>query len=156
MFLQRTIDHLIFVYIGQGGDPGPESLIFDDEPIDDAEVAQIFTGNRSATMKLTVMADFCAEGAIFQNVELFGAKTVVISCAGSDSQTEEGAEVFIEHFIRELTNRNELTNQQLFDSLRIVIKRHELALSVDANPKTLMKDVVATYKPTTERNQLIR
>jgi hypothetical protein len=156
LFLQRTTEHLFFVYIGQGGEPGPESLIFDDEPMEDAEVGQIFAGNRSNTVKLTVMADFCVEGAIFQNLELFGTKTVVISCAGTDSQMEEGAEVFIEHFVRELTNRNELTNQQLFDALRIVIKRHGLTLSVDADPKPLIKDVVATCKPIIERNQLIR
>jgi hypothetical protein len=41
MFLQRTTGHFIFAYLGQGGDPRPESLIFDDKPLPDDEFAQM-------------------------------------------------------------------------------------------------------------------
>jgi hypothetical protein len=156
IFLERTKEHFFFLYIGQGGEPGPESVIFDDEPLPDETLIEIFQGHRAAGLKVSLMADFCAPGSIFEKLDNFGSQSVVISCSGTEAQLEEGAEVFVDHFVRELTNRNELTNQQLLDSLRIVIKRHGLALVVGAEPKAIMKDPVIIYEPLIERNQLIR
>jgi hypothetical protein len=156
MCLQRTKEHFFFLYIGQGGEPGPESLIFDDEPLPDEDFQQIFSANRAAGLKVTLMADFCAPGSIFEKLEAFDNNTVLISCSGTEAQLEEGADVFVDHFVRELNNRNEITNQQLFDSLRIVIKRHGLALGVTGEPKAILKEPVILWAPLIERNQLIR
>jgi hypothetical protein len=155
IFLERTTEHLIFAYIGQGGEPGPESLIFNDDPLTDDEFTQIIGESRNPTAKITLFTDICFNGSLFQNIELFGENTILLSCIGDESQVETGAEVWVEHFVKELTNRNEITNQQLFDTLRILIKRHNLGLFINANPKTLLKDVVATFRPLIERNQLI-
>jgi hypothetical protein len=156
LFLERTSAHLIFAYIGQGGDPGPESLIFDDEPLPDEEFAQIIRQSRNPTQKLTLFTDFCVEGSVFQNPELFGDPTVLLSCIGSESQMEEAADVFVDHFVKEVTNRTEITNQQLLDTLRILIRRHNLGLFITARPKDVLKQVVADFNPLIERNQLIR
>jgi hypothetical protein len=156
MFLARTTGHLIFAYLGQGGEPGPESLIFDDEPLADDEFAEIVRASRNPAQRLTLFTDFCLEGSVFQNLELFGGNTVLLSCIGTEAQMEEAAEVFVEHFAKELTNRNEITNQQLLDTLRILIRRHNLGLFVAASPKEVLRQAVAEYGPLVERNQLIR
>jgi hypothetical protein len=155
LFLERTSNHLIFAYIGQGGEAGPESLIFDDEPLADEEFVQIVGNSRNPSLKLTLFSDICFERSVFQNIELFGENTVLLSVIGDEAQVESGADVWVEHFVKELGNRNEITNQQLLDSLRILIKRHNLGLVVMATPKELLKQGVAIYQPYIERNQLI-
>ena len=156
LFVKRTTEHIVFCYIGQGGEPGPESLIFNDEPLEDQDFVSLVENNRAPGLKVTLMCDFCLESSIFKKIDEFGENTVAISCAGSEDKFSEAPEVFIEQFCRELTNRNELTNMQLQDSLRIIIKRHQLTLAVAANPPELMREPVAEYKPLVERNELIR
>jgi hypothetical protein len=156
LFLERTHEHFFFLYIGQGGEPGPESLIFDDEPLPDEDLVDIFKTHRANGLKVSLMADFCSPGSVFEKLDGFDPQTLLISCSGTDAQIEDGAEVFVDHFVRELNNRHEITNQQLFDSLRIVIKRHGLALAVAGEPKAIMREPVITYAPLIERNQLIR
>lgn len=156
IFLQRSRDHVIFFLIGQGGEPGPESLIFDDEPMEDSEFFTIVNNERCPGLKVTLMTDFCVNDALFTKIDGFNEDTVVIACAGDEEKVVDAPELFIDNVVRELKNRNELTNQQLFDSLRIVFKRHELTLCVAANPSDLMREPVAEYSPTVERNDLIR
>jgi flagellar biosynthesis regulator FlaF len=62
----------------------------------------------------------------------------------------------VDHFVKEVTNRTEITNQQLLDTLRILIRRHNLGLFISARPKDVLKQVVADFNPLIERNQLIR
>lgn len=156
LLLQRTSEHFFLVYLGQGGEPGPESFIFDDEPLDDEEFIQTITGDRPPGVPVTLMCDFCIPEALFAHIESFDAPTVAIAVTGDEEEFAEAPDVFIDSFCREMTNRNELTNLQLFDSLRIVIKRRGLVLSVASEPADLMREPVAIFNPTVERNKLIR
>ena len=156
IFLQRSREHVIFCCIGQGGEPGPESLIFDDEPMPDADFLEIVNNERCPGLKVTLISDFYTEGSLFQTGEGFIEDTITITCAGDEDKVVEGPDLLIDSIVKEIKNRNELTNQQLLDSLRIVIKRHGMTLCVKANPTDLMREPVAIYSPTVERNDLIR
>ncbi|OHT02642.1 hypothetical protein TRFO_07074 [Tritrichomonas foetus] len=155
LLLQRTSEHLFFAYIGQGGEPGDQSIIFDDEPLEDVQFIQQVNQERSGGLKLTLFSDFSQEPSLFEQKDAFDGNTVLITCVGDESQFIEGPEKFVDQFVREVTNRNHISNQQLFDSLRIVIKRHGLRLSVVGDDNDLAEPV-AIFKPYAERYELIR
>lgn len=154
LFLQRTTEHLFFAKIGDGGEPGDESIIFDDEPLDDTQFIQLVGGDRAAGLEITILSDFSRDKSVFEQIDSFDPNTVLIACVGEESQILEGPEKFITQFTREITNRNQISNQQLYDSLRIVFKRNGLRLSVLGGGDSLSRPV-AIYRPTVERNELI-
>ncbi|KAK8893960.1 hypothetical protein M9Y10_022389 [Tritrichomonas musculus] len=154
LFLQRTTEHLFFAKIGDGGEPGDQSIIFDDEPLEDTQFIQLVSDNKSAGLEMTILSDFSNEKSVFEQLDSFDQNTVLIACIGDESQILEGPEKLITQFTREVTNRNQISNQQLYDSLRIVIKRSGLRLSVLGSADSLAKPV-AIYRPTVERNELI-
>jgi hypothetical protein len=157
MLLERTSQHFFFIYLGQGGDPGPETFIFNDEPLPDADFLDVLDSHRNTECKVTLFSDFVLGGSVFEREDgVFKPKTVLITCSGAEELSEEGPSVFVEHFVRELTNRDGISAQTLFDSLRIVLKRHQLQLIVKGVGGEILSEPVAIFKPPIERNQLIR
>lgn len=114
----------------------------------------MISDDRKSGLKLTLFTDFAKENSLFENLDSFAPDTTLIACVGTEDQFIDASELFVQQFTRELTNRNQITTQQLYDSLRIVIKRRGFRLSVlgDAQP---LSDTVAIYQPHVERNELI-
>ena len=156
LVLQRTSEHVFFANIGQGGgESGTEStIVFDDEALEDVEFSQLVNQNSPASLRVTLFSDFSYEGSIFERKDAFDHHVVAITCVADDSKFVQGPESFVALFVREVANRNQINNQQLFDALRIVIKRHGMRLSVIGDQQMLMEPV-AVFRPLPERNELI-
>lgn len=158
-FLERTHEHLVFAYIGQGGDieGGPESIIFDDAPLEDDEFISLVNSERAPGLKITMFHDFAAHESVFTNrQDSYDNNTICLSCVGTEDQFNDGAELFIDSVTREVGARKQISTQQLYDSLRIIFKRHQLKLLISGEPESFLKEPFAIFKPREENFELIR
>ena len=154
-FLNRTSERFILAYIGQGGDGGSETFIFDDQELPDESFVQIVNEESSYSLKVTLFSDFSAEKSIFSQPTAFEKPVQLISCTGDMSKSNEGADVFVQHFVRELKMKKGITGQLLVDSLRILLKRKGVSINVYASNNELLTSNIMDYVPKEEKNDLL-
>lgn len=158
LFLSRTKRHLVFAYIGQGGEigGGTESIIFDDQPLPDDDFISLVNSERSPGLKLTIFHDFASAESVFTSrLDSYENDTICMACVGPYEEFTTGANLFVDSVTREVTSRKQITTQQLYDSLRIIFKRHQLQLVIVGSPEGILKEEFAEFNPRVERNDLI-
>lgn len=155
LFLQRTSQHLFFAFIGQGDETGTESLIFDDDAMEDDEFISLVNGYRFPGLEMTIFSDFTYDGSVFTRSEAYDSNTVLLTCFGDPSKEEASSQTFTAAVVRELSERKEITNQQLYDSLRVLLKRNGITLVVKSGDQAALNSAVIIYEPRVERNELI-
>ena len=155
LIIQRTYQHFVLCICGMGGMGGSDSIVFDDQELPDDEFKAIVNGYRLPQVPMTLIGEYSYAGTIFANPEEYTDGAVTITITGKEENSNAGAEHFIKQLCREISLKNDVTNQSLYDLLRVLMKRNGYALEIKAAPEADMEKPVAIYSPRKERNELI-
>ena len=155
LIIQRTYIHFVLCICGRGGLDGDESIIFDDNPLSDEEFKAIINGYRLAHVPFTLIGEYTYTGTIFDDPAAYDDGAVILTLRGPEENSNQGAASFVQQITREITLKQSITAQTLYDLLRILMKRNGYTLDIKASPESDMDKPVAIYEPRKERNELI-
>lgn len=155
LFIGRTYQHFVFVVCGQGGEGGPETLVFDDMPMSDEEFIALVNGYRVPNVPLTLIGEFSGETSIFANPSAYTDGATSFTVTGDYAKYHAGADSFVRQFTAAITDRHDMTGQKFYDLLRVLMKRQGLNLIVKASPEIDLEKPIAIWEPRQEMNQLI-
>lgn len=155
LFLSRTVSHLCFVYCGQAAEDGSESCVLEGDPLSDEEFYALVNEQRCPGMKLTLISDFTFEGSLFTKTEQFTGDTCLLTCYGDPAKENAIADLFVEHLTNEIDGKKEISPQLFYDSVRVLMKRNGIVVSVKSTSPELLKLPIINFDPRVERNELI-